>query len=358
MLRKSGPALLGAIALLAATSAFAATPKLTAVPTKTDVNWIGVSASSANTLWLAGSKGTIARSADAGASWEYFQPGSSDLEFRDIEALDEQRAYALSIGDNGNSRIYFTSNGGRSWQLRYRAGSNLFLNCLAIAPNNEAWVLGDSQEERWQMVRSADGRNWLNTHNVVDSSPLGAEGGLSASGQCVAVNNGIWAMGTGNAQTARLLIKTQFGIRFKAHDTPMTAGPMAGITAVWPLSEEDVLFAGGDLANNASAPQLMRYRNGDFTTLPAPPLQGAIYSLTLIGNQLLVTNPSGAALSNELTASDALRWTKLSTENLWSSHCANASRCYLVGKNGFVGRIDGLNNAQSDAVSEEDSPQF
>lgn len=349
MLRKSMQRLLATALVMSTASAVAATPSLTEVPTKAEIDWISVSASSTNTVWLAGTQGTIARSTDAGASWNYSQPGSAELEFRDIEALDEQRAYALSIGDNGNSRIYFTSNGGRNWQLRYRAGSNLFLNCLAIAPNNEAWVLGDTQGERWQMVRSADGRNWLNTHNVVDSDPLGDEGGLSSSGQCVNVNNGIWAMGTGNAQTARLLIKTQFGIRFKAHDTPMTSGPMAGITAVWPLSERDILFAGGDLADPESTPQLMRYTDGEFIELPKPPLQGALYSLTLTGEQLLVTNPSGAALSNQVADAAAIEWTQLSDANLWSSHCANANRCYVVGKEGFVGRIDGLSDTPESA---------
>ncbi|MCA1767288.1 MAG: hypothetical protein LC639_03560, partial [Idiomarina sp.] len=83
-------------------------------------HWVGVSPVSRDTIWLSGEKGTVARTTDSGKSWQYFQPGPADLEFRDIEAIDDRRAYALSVGNGGQSRIYYTDNGGNSWRLRYR----------------------------------------------------------------------------------------------------------------------------------------------------------------------------------------------------------------------------------------------
>lgn len=305
--------------------------------TKTDVNWIGVSAPSANVVWVSGSLSTIARSLDGGQTWTYSQPASADLQFRDIEALDSEHAYALSIGKNGDSRLYYTNSGGSNWQLSYRAGAEQFLDCLAIAPrSNEAWIYGDSIDGQWDLVRSADGRNWLRSRNAISNSPLAGEGGLAASGGCARFNNSTWAIGTANANTARLLVKRNFGIRFQTIDTPIPAGPGAGIASVWPFAEDDVLLAGGDLNDPDREPRLVRYQNDGFTTLASPPIKGAIYSMTLTAQEgLLVSNPNGAAWLPSLSSSD---WVKLADENIWNSACAG-EYCYLVGKEGYVARV-------------------
>lgn len=319
------------VTVTSAVSASALAAELNVKPTHADINWISISAPSASTVWLAGNQGTIGRSTDAGESWSFSQPGNSELEFRDIEALDDQRAYALSVGEGGNSRIYYTSNSGRNWQMRYRAGSNLFINCLAVSPAGEALAFADSHNERWQLIRSADGRNWLNISNVVDSGPLSGEGGFSSSGNCIQFKNDVWAIGTGNAVTARVLTKSKFGIRFNVMNTPMPAGPMRGITSVWPRAENDFFIAGGDLSAPDSEPKVMHFQNDEFKTLPSPPLQGAVYSLSLSGEQLLVSNPSGAALGS-LTGEN---WQQLSSENIWVTHCTEQQRCYLAGKDGY-----------------------
>lgn len=312
---------------------------VTTLTTQAEAHWVGASAPSAEVVWLGSTTGTIARSTDAGDTWQYFMPANNTLQFRDIEALDANHAYALSIGENGDSRIYYTADGGQNWILRFRAGSNQFLNCIDVSPRNEAWVYGDSRENRWEMVRSADGRNWMPARNTVDNPPLPDEGGLAASGGCVRFHNNVWAMGTANADTARLLIKRSMGIRFKAIDTPMPAGPSAGIASVWPLTEDDVILAGGDLNKPDTAPRLMRYQDGEFAMLPEPEMPGALYSLTLLerpdrSGDMIVTNPNGAAYFDAANS----QWHTLSNENVWNSVCSS-SYCYLVGKNGFVGRF-------------------
>lgn len=321
--------------MLALSLSIAAAVQLTALSTQPDTHWVGLSAPSANVVWLGSTNGRIARSTDAGESWQYFTPGSTDLQFRDIAAMDANHAYALSIGDNGNSRIYYTANGGQNWTLRFRASSNQFLNCIDVSNRNEAWVYGDTRENRWDMVRSADGRNWMPASNTVDSPPLPDEGGLAASGSCVRFNNNVWAIGTANADTARLLVKRNFGIRFKSIDTPLPAGPSAGIASVWPLSDDHVLIAGGDLNDAAAKPRLVRYQAGDFTALPEPDFDGALYSLTVLNNgDMIVTNPNGAGYFHQ----SEQRWQTLSDANIWNSTCSS-SYCYLVGKDGFVSRI-------------------
>lgn len=320
-----------------ASSVAAQTATWTDVSGRDDRHWIGISVPQPQVLWLAGTAGTIARSTDAGATWSYSQPGPAELEFRDIEAVDEQRAYALSVGEHGNSRIYYTSNGGQSWILGYRAPSNIFLNCIALSQRGELWGYADSLNGRWEFIRSADGRNWVTASNVASAAPLFGEGGFAASGQCVRHHNGRWAIGTGNGASARVLTKNDFGIRFQVQTTPMPAGAMRGITSVWPLSEERLLVAGGDLGNAQSEPAMYEWQDDNWQTLPTPPFAGPIYSLSVSATHVLVTGPSGAASS----PLNQWQWTLESDANLWTSACiAAGTACYVAGRNGLVARLD------------------
>lgn len=333
-----------AVAILSGASSFsaaAAPPELEVLDTIQEQLWIGVSPVSRNTIWVAGENGKIARSTDAGASWEYFQPGPKDLQFRDIEAIDDQRAYAMSVGDSGQSRVYYTDNGGKRWRLRFRGESSTFLNCMALAPSGEAWIYGDSVGDEWRMARSADGRNWMQVRSAVAKPPLSNEGGFASSGSCARFNNDTWVMATGNADKARLLIKGSFGIRFQVIDTPMQAGPMAGITSVWPNTSSDFYIAGGSLSEKQSkqdTPRLWHYANKEFKALPEPPMSGALYSLSKVshnGEWLLTSNPQGAAALHL----DSAKWYPLSDKNVWNVQCHDDISCWFVGKDGFIAKL-------------------
>lgn len=325
--------------LLMSFSATAQPPQIERFENVRQQHWIGVSPVNRNTIWLSGENGTVARTTDSGKSWEYFQPGPADIEFRDIEAIDDRRAYAVSVGTNGQSRIYYTDNGGKSWRLRFRGESNSFFNCMALSPDGEAWIHGDSVGDEWRMVHSADGRNWMQVRSAVAVPPQSNEGGFASSGSCARFNNNTWMIATGNADKARVLIKGSFGIRFHVIDTPMPAGPMAGITSVWPIDEDSFYIAGGEL-NEASGSEdrLWHYQDNTFQALPQPPMSGALYSLSLVnhnGSWLLTSNPQGAAALNLSTD----QWVKLSDANIWNIQCHGDVSCWLVGKNGYVGRL-------------------
>jgi photosystem II stability/assembly factor-like uncharacterized protein len=80
----------------------------------------GVSAVNDRVAWASGSGGTIVRTRDGGASWQQVSiPGSEKLDFRDIDAVSEDVAFALSIGNGESSRICKTVDGGRNWTLQF-----------------------------------------------------------------------------------------------------------------------------------------------------------------------------------------------------------------------------------------------
>jgi hypothetical protein len=70
----------------------------------------GVSAVSSQVAWASGANGTVLRTTDGGRSWQLRPvPGAEKLDFRDVDAMSDRVAFALSIGPGESSRIYKTS---------------------------------------------------------------------------------------------------------------------------------------------------------------------------------------------------------------------------------------------------------
>src|SRR5258705_11279175 len=80
----------------------------------------GVSAVSDQVAWASGSGSMVLRTTDGGATWQKLTVTTDALDFRDIDAIDEQTAYVLSIGPGIASRIYKTTDGGTTWALQFK----------------------------------------------------------------------------------------------------------------------------------------------------------------------------------------------------------------------------------------------
>jgi len=103
-----------------------------------------VSAVSGTVAWASGSKGSVVRTVDGGAHWAALAvPGSEALDFRDIEAIDDQVAYVLSIGPGDRSRIYKTVDAGKSWTLQFtNPDPKAFYDAIArTSDGGRTWAL-------------------------------------------------------------------------------------------------------------------------------------------------------------------------------------------------------------------------
>src|SRR5215813_1391393 len=78
----------------------------------------GVWAVNDQVVWASGTKGTYLRTLDGGAHWTAaVVPGAEGLDFRDVQGVDADTAYLLSIGKGATSRMYKTTDGGAHWTL-------------------------------------------------------------------------------------------------------------------------------------------------------------------------------------------------------------------------------------------------
>ncbi|HLA09025.1 MAG TPA: YCF48-related protein [Pyrinomonadaceae bacterium] len=195
----------------------------------------GISAVSPQVVWVSGSQSTVLRSIDGGATWEWLRVTDEQLDFRDIDAVDANRAYVLSIGKGSASRIYKTTDGGVTWQLQFKAkDEDVFLDAMSFWDAEHGLAFGDSVNGQFYILRTDDGgKVWSRVQTNHLPKPLPNEGAFAASGTNIATFGKTHAwIGTGAAEKARVLRTSDAGLTWSVNETPLRAGPSAGIFSI------------------------------------------------------------------------------------------------------------------------------
>jgi photosystem II stability/assembly factor-like uncharacterized protein len=184
----------------------------------------GVSAVNDLVAWASGSASTVLRTEDGGASWKKITVTSDKLDFRDIDAIDEKTAYALSIGNGDASRIYKTTDGGATWSLKFRNDDpKAFLDAMSFWDANHGLVIGDSIDRQFYILMTSDGgQHWKRVPPDKLPPAEDNEGAFAASGTNIAVygRNHAW-IGLGAASHARVLRTSDGGRSWKVSETPI-----------------------------------------------------------------------------------------------------------------------------------------
>jgi len=139
--------------------------------------------------WASGTNGTVLRTEDGGYLWQICAtpPGAEHLDFRGIQAFDENTAIVMSSGKGDLSRIYKTADGCKSWKLVFtNPDEEGFWDALSInAPNQDAlghpldhshawgYVLGDPVGGIFTLFSTEDGGNTWSRRVATQRGPKG-----------------------------------------------------------------------------------------------------------------------------------------------------------------------------------------
>src|ERR1043165_6004247 len=168
----------------------------TAQNSRTDVPLRGISAVSDKVAWASGTRGTVLRTVDGGTTWQTLVIADADaLDFRDIQAFDQNTAFVLSIGQGDLSRIYKTSDGGKIWQMQFsNSDPKAFYDCFAFWDSTHGIAVSDSVDGKFPLIATTDGMNWNPVAVKKMPAALPAEGAFAASGTCIATfgKNDVW----------------------------------------------------------------------------------------------------------------------------------------------------------------------
>jgi photosystem II stability/assembly factor-like uncharacterized protein len=279
----------------------------------------GVSAVNARVAWASGRQGTIVRTTDGGATWRGVAPsGAEALDFRDIEAVDTETAYALSIGSGDQSRIYKTHDGGRSWVLQFvNPDPQGFYDALAFWDAAHGLALGDPVGGRFTVIRTTDGgAHWNRVPPEQLPPALDGEGAFAASGTCLTVQGTAHAwFGTGGAARARVFRSIDGGSTWQAADAPIVAGQSsAGIFSLAFNDARHGVAVGGDYRQEREGGRHFARTDDGGRTWVSGTLRGFRSAVAFLpgsgGHGLVVVGPAGADVSSD----GGLTWTPFGHE--------------------------------------------
>jgi photosystem II stability/assembly factor-like uncharacterized protein len=313
---------------------------------------IAVSVVNEKVVWVSGADGTYVRTLDGGATWHAGQvPGAEKLQFRDVYAVNATTAYLLSIGNGGDSRIYKTTNAGRTWNLQFKgADPKEFYDCMDFWDAKNGIVIGDAIGDKLAFLRTTDGgAHW--THVATDKLPaaLPGEGSFAASGTCVIARPGghAWAV-SNNASAARVLHSKDRGWNWSVDTLPLTTRDGTGGESISFIDAKHGVALGGGLSSKPGDFFTAVTTDGGatWTRKTSPPmLRGAWGGLYIPGSKtatapgiIVAVGPNGATYSRDNGDS----WSVIDTNNYWSLGFASRNAGWAVGQSGRITKLSGF----------------
>jgi len=265
------------ILLLAAATASSQTAPQTRISRITE-DLRGVSAVSQKIAWASGTHGTYLRTTDGHIWIPDHVPGADSLDFRGIVAFSADEAFLMSSGPGDRSRIYYTADAGRHWQLQFtNTNPKGFFDSIAFWDRTHGIVLGDPIPDetgtpKFELLLTDDGQTWTPIPPSQLPPALEGEAAFAASNTCLAIvadreghdfsraisvprKNGasapagtdpnIWFATGGKA--ARVFHSPDRGRTWEVFDTPIIHGPAsAGIFSLAFRDATHGVIAGGD----------------------------------------------------------------------------------------------------------------
>ena len=155
--------------------------------------------------WASGTNGTILRTEDAGFVWQLctVPPGANKLDFRSIQAFDNNTAVAMSSGKGELSRLFKTTDGCQTWKEGFVDPDETgFFDSLRRVTAKQLFVLGDPVNGKFAMYTSRDaGDTWFLEDDPGMEAPAGA-GAFAASNTSLTNVGPYLAFGTGGPVAA------------------------------------------------------------------------------------------------------------------------------------------------------------
>jgi photosystem II stability/assembly factor-like uncharacterized protein len=272
-----------------------------------------------------------------GATWEQVgPPGTSTLQFRDIEAFDADRAVILSIGNGSDSRVYVTSDAGKHWVLTFvNDDPDAFYDCMTFFDDRRGLALSDPVGGKFRIIATNDGGlSWHVVSPAGMPAALPGEFAFAASGQCLVTDHGRRAwFGTGGAAQARVFRSDDGGATWQVSATPIHSGPTAGIFALAFRGQQHGFAVGGDFLTPTVAPDSLAVTSDGGATwqlvadAPNEYRSGAAW---VTGQAAVAVGPSGS----DGTRDGAQTWERFDSGSFDTVDCAHNGACWASGEQG------------------------
>jgi photosystem II stability/assembly factor-like uncharacterized protein len=290
------------------------------------------------TIWVSGSNGVILRSIDSAKSWQRLHvPDADSLDFRGVQAFDDNVAYVMASGEGEKSGIFKTSDGGKTWAKQFtNASKDFFLDAIVCANSTDCFALSDPVDGKFLIIHTADGEHWKVI--VPDKMPavLPKEGAFAASNTCLtAYGNHELYFGTGGP-AARVFHSRDRGKNWTVVETPIIHGkPPQGIFSLARVGKT-LVAVGGDYQSPQQTEETAAYsldEGKSWRSATAGP-KGYRSAVVKTETGFIAAGPTGVDVSK-----DGITWMPAGSMNLNTIVFVNGET-WGAGTKGSVLRIE------------------
>jgi photosystem II stability/assembly factor-like uncharacterized protein len=314
--------------------------------------------------WASGTDGTILRTEDAGFVWQLCAkpPNGEHLDFRAIQASDNNTAIIMSSGKGDLSRLYKTTDGCQTWTLLFtNPDKDGFFDALKFRNPESGWLLGDPVDGRFVLMGTLDGGlHWTR----VETNTLAADdqaGVFAASNSSMLVAD-VPSFVTGGpkgaffyegdtvctpftAKSSRPKCISDF-TKFNRTQIPLNAETAsAGAFSIAQLHDITFVAVGGDYTKPAERKGTAAYFDDYFGRwLPAKTLPGGFRSAVAYDSKTktwITVGPNGTDISTD----DGRNWHALHPNQKFNEppdadqHWNALSLPYAVGPHGRIATL-------------------
>ncbi len=287
----------------------------------------GVSVVNDKVIWVSGSQGTIIRTLDGAVSVQNVSPkGVADLDFRDIEAISDRVAYAMSAGEGRASRMYKTDDGGATWTMQKANGAEGFWDSFGMWDATHGILMGDPVNGRFTILTTSDGLNWT---EVEGPKAEADEAAFAGSGTALVVRGTreVW-FATGGVGGGRILRSTDSGKTWTATKVLKPAADSAGIYSL-AFGGTRGVAVGGDYTKASETNVNLAVFDGSKWSVPQGKPFGYRSAVAQVGTRWVAVGMTGSDVSTDNGAT----WKKID-EGAFHSLSAKGTTCWAVGPAG------------------------
>jgi photosystem II stability/assembly factor-like uncharacterized protein len=276
----------------------------------------GLSVVSNSVAWVSGSNGLIGKTLDGGKTWLWTQPnGYEKLDFRDIEAFDQNKAIVVNAGSP--AYVLYTQDGGKSWKEVYKnLDSAIFLDGMDFWTPQQGIIFGDPIGHKMQLLKTTDGGlTWENISSNLKTNLAVGEAGFAASGTSIRThkNGKVW-IATGGT-VSNIYYSGNYGATWNVYACPIIQGESStGPFSISFYNAKLGLAVGGNyLKDKESINNALLTKDGGKTwSKPKQSVFGYRSAVTFITNKICVATGSSGT---DISVDGGLNWANISSLN-------------------------------------------
>ena len=306
---------------------------------KKGISFRGLSVVTDKNIWVSGSNGTVGRTINGGATWEWIKvEGYESKDFRDIEAFDERTAIIMAVGEPG--LILKTENRGATWKTVYiNYVPGMFLDAMEFWNNESGIVLGDPIDGSFFIARTFDGgNNWRPLTSGKLPKADSGEACFAASGTNVrAFTRSEACFITGGS-------RSRFFHKGDPVDLPMISGKEtqgANSISVWFKGRKlpMLVVVGGDFKDPASNKKncAVSFDGGKTWLIPQAPPNGYRSCVEFITENRLITCGLNGV---DITIDKGMNWKSISEEGFHVCRKAKKGKSVFFAGTGKIGKLE------------------